>query len=63
MKTNRSDEAKIYVPPLSFDRNSTFSKEFLTYTTRKDAHHDLRNTEAYKEWLSAKRYVFFLVGF
>lgn len=66
-KTNLSDEAEIYVPPLAFDRNSTFSKEFLTYTNRKDDnhhnmlkddHHHLRNTEAYKEWLGAKMYVF-----
>lgn len=68
MKTNRSDDVQIFVPPLAFDRNSTFSKECLTYTNRKDDHHHnhllkddhhhLRNTEAYKEWLSAKLYVF-----
>lgn len=58
MKTNRSDEAEMYVPPITFDQNSTFSKEFLTYTNRKGDHHHLRNTEAYKEWLCAKMYVF-----
>lgn len=71
MKTNRSDEAEMYVPPLTFDCNSTCSKEFLTYTKRKDGHfhqnlikddhHHLRNTEAYQEWLISKMYDFRLL--